>query len=136
MADKYLNASGVEAIKIYIDEQDLGLQNQIDALGEPFRMSDFSQNLNINIPSCQNDIPNTSIPNIDVTITGTVAENFALAGLLKYEIMDASNNRLNVFPVCVFSMSGQTILRVRMMAAGPDAKNARKINGTILLKHR
>lgn len=138
MADKYLNAEGVRTIKIYIDDKDADLQTQIDALGEPFRLMDFNQTLNITIPSVTTDVANTSIPNVDVIITGTVADEFAVASLAKYEVYDAASggNRLNVVPVCMFSMNGQKTLRVRMMCAGPNSKTAKRIQGAILLKHR
>lgn len=139
MADKFLNLDdAVPAIKVYVDDKDADLQSQIDALGEPFRLMDFQQTLNVTIPSVTQDISNIRIPNVDVTITGTVAENFAIASLARYEVYDniSGGNRLNVMPICVFSMSGQTVLRVRMMAAGPDSKVARRIQGAILLKHR
>ena len=124
--------------KKYVDAADAALQFQIDGLGEPFRLKDFSQTFatDINIPSCQQDIANTSIPNVDVKITGTEAENFAIAGLVKYEVTDANGARLNVWPVCQFSMDGQKTLRLRMMAAGPNSKAAKRISGAILLKHR
>lgn len=116
----------------------MDLQSQIDALGEPFRLMDFNQSLNITIPSCQNDISNTSIPNIDITITGETAEDFAIASLAKYEVYDAASggNRINCWPVCQFSMNTQKTLRVRMMCAGPNAKAAKRIQGAIILKHR
>ena len=138
MSDYFLDPDGVEAVKIYIDEKDTDLQEQIDALGEPFRLMDFSQTLSITIPSVTQDISNTSIPNVDVVITGTVADDFAIASLAKYEVYDAASggNRLNVFPVCMFSMNGQKTLRVRMMCAGPSSKAAKRIQGAILLKHR
>ena len=119
------------------------LQFQIDGLGEPFRLQDFSQQINVNIPSITSDVANTSIPNIDIDLnvidpTGKLNENFAIASLAKYEVYDAASggNRLNVTPICSFSMTGQRILRVRMMAAGTTTKTARRINGAILLKHR
>lgn len=114
------------------------LQFTVNGLGEPYRLKDFQQVFGtpITIPSVTKDISNTSIPNVDIAITGTEAEEFAIAGLLKYEVKDASNNRLNAFPICTFSMDGQKVLRVRMMVGGPDDKAAKSINGAILLKHR
>lgn len=110
----------------------------VDGLGEPYRLKDFSQTFTtaLTIPSVTQDVANTSIPNVDITITGQEAEDFAIAGLLKYEVFDASGNRLNCFPVCSFSMDGQKTLRVRMMVGGPNSKQAKRISGAILLKHR
>lgn len=110
----------------------------VDGLGEPYRLKDFTQTFTtaLTIPSVTQDIDNTSIPNVDIAITGQEATDFAIAGLLKYEVFDASNKRLNCFPVCAFSMDGQKTLRVRMMVGGPNSKQAKKISGAILLKHR
>ena len=99
---------------------------------------DFNQIINSSIPSCLNDISNTSIPNVDVLITDEMGADWAIASLAKYDVADAETggNRINVFPVCMFSMNSQKTLRLRMMAAGPNAKTAKRINGALLLKHR
>lgn len=138
MDSKYIDPDGLEAIKIYIDDKDADLQTQIDALGEPFRLLDFNQQINATIPSITTDVANTSIPNVDVIISGETADNFAIASLAKYEVYDAASggNRLNVTPICMFSMNGQKTLRLRMMAAGPNSKSAKRIQGAVLLKHR
>ena len=115
----------------------------LDGLGEPFRLKDFNQQINITIPLVSQEISNTNIPNVDIDLniidpTGALNEQFAIAGLAKYEVYDATSggNRINVFPVCSFSMNSQRVLRVRMMCAGTSAKTARRIQGAILLKHR
>lgn len=119
------------------------LKFDLNGLGEPFRLLDFQQQINISIPSITTEVSNTNIPNVDVDLnvidpTGELNNNFAIAGLVKYEVYDATNNgnRLNVTPICSFSMNGQRTLRIRMMAAGPSSKTARRIQGAILLKHR
>lgn len=114
------------------------LEFQLNGLGEPYRLKDFSQTFSspITVPVVTSNVANTSIPNIDITITGDEATDFAIAGLMKYELKDASGNRINAFPVCTFSMSGQTVLRLRMMAAGTSDVAASSIQGAILLKHR
>lgn len=126
-----------------LDEKFDDLQFQIDGLGEPFRLKDFSQTINVTIPSISADIANTQIPSVDIDLdvidpTGALNEQFAISSLGKYEVYDAvsGGNRLNVVPVCTFSMSGQRILRIRFMCAGPNPKTARRIDGAILLKHR
>lgn len=105
---------------------------------DPFMLLDFSQIIDVSIPSCLNDIANTSIPNVDVSITDELGAEWAIASIAKYEVFDAETggNRINVFPVCMFSMNRQKTLRMRMMAAGPNAKTAKLIRGAILLKHR
>ena len=139
--------SGVQlsakADKSYVDTADANLQSQIDALGEPFRLQDFNQQINAVIPSITTDVSNTNIPNVDIDLdiidpTGELNANFAIAALAKYEVYDATSggNRLNVTPICSFSMNGQRVLRVRMMCAGTTSKTARRIQGAILLKHR
>lgn len=105
---------------------------------DPFMLLDFNQIINVSIPSCLNDIPNTSITNVDVSITDEIGADWAIASLAKYEVFDAETggNRINVFPVCMFSMNRQKTLRLRMMAAGPNEKSAKRISGALLLKHR
>ena len=133
------NAQSGIAIQTQVDD----LQTQIDGLGEPFRLQDFTQQINLTIPHCNQDIPNTSIPNVDIDLdvidpTGQLNQNFAIAGLAKYEVYDAASggNRINCWPVCSFSMNSQRVLRVRMMCAGSTDKSARRISGALLLKHR
>lgn len=128
---------------IAIQTQVTNLQNQIDGLGEPFRLQDFNQQINVTIPCITEDISNTSIPNVDIDLdvidpTGQLNQNFAIASLAKYEVFDAPSggNRLNVTPVCSFSMNSQRTLRVRMMCAGTQRKIALRISGALLLKHR
>ena len=144
---KFLDDTGLARaftnLKDYIDTADQNLQFQIDGLGEPFRLQDFTQQINVTIPSITTDVANTSIPNVDIDLdvidpTGALNQNFAIAGLVKYEVFDATSggNRLNVTPICSFSMNSQRTLRVRMMCAGASSKTARRIAGALLLKHR
>ena len=133
------NAQSGVAIQTQVDN----LQTQIDGLGEPFRLQDFTQQINLTIPHCNQDIANTSIPNMDIDLdiidpTGALNQSFAIAELAKYEVYDATSggNRINCWPVCLFSMNGQRVLRIRMMCAGTTGKTARRIAGALLLKHR
>lgn len=119
------------------------LLNDVEAGKEAFLLKDFNQQINITIPSCLNDIANTSIPNVDIDLneidpTGELNSKYAIASLMKYEVHDATigGNRLNAFQVCSFSMNSQRTLRLRMMVAGPNGKTARRISGALLLKHR
>ena len=144
MSDKYVNLTdGVATLKSYIDAGDSDLQTQIDALGEPFRLQDFTQQINVQIPMVTEEIANVSIANVDIDLdiidpTGALNQDFAIASLAKYEVYDATSggNRINCFPVCSFSMNGQRVLRVRMMCAGTSRKTAKRIQGALLLKHR
>jgi hypothetical protein len=123
-------------IRITIDSSDTWTSSFVSM--DPFMLLDFQQQLNITIPSVMTDISNTSIPNVDVAINDTLGADWAIASLAKYEVYDAASggNRLNVVPVCMFSMNTQKTLRVRMMVAGANSKTARRISGAILLKHR
>ena len=119
------------------------LLNDVEAGKEAFMLKDFNQQINLTIPPVTQDIANTSIPNMDVDLneidpTGELNTKYAIAGLVKYEIYDATSggNRLNAFPVCSFSMNGQRTLRLRCMVGGPNSKTARRISGALLLKHR
>ena len=108
----------------------------VDAGKNAIMLKDFNQTINVTIPSVLNDIPNTSIPNVDISITSEEAQTWAIASLMKYEVFDSSNARLNAFQVCSFSMNQQATLRIRMMVAGSNSKTATKIHGALLLKHR
>ena len=119
------------------------LLNDVEAGKEAFMLKDFTQQINLTIPHCNQDIANTSIPNVDIDLdvidpTGELNQKYAIAGLVKYEVYDATSggNRINCWQVCSFSMNGQRTLRLRMMCAGTTSKTARRIAGAILLKHR
>lgn len=112
------------ATKAYVDSKD------------PFMLLDFNQTINVNIPYCTENIANTSIPNIDISISEELGANWAIAALAKYEVTNSSNQRINCWPVCSFSMNTQKTLRLRMMCAGTSKQAATKIAGAILLKRR
>lgn len=140
------NAAGERIVGVgdFVSQSDFDeLKFAVEGLGEPFRVHDFVQTINLSIPSIMATVANTSIPNVDIDLDiidpiGALKEEYAIAGLAKYEVYDSASggNRLNVTPVCTFSMSGQRILRVRMMAAGQTSVTARRIQGALLLKHR
>lgn len=145
MSDTSTNPVQNKVIKSYVDNATSDLQFQIDGLGEPFRLLDFTQTFSagLTIPSCNQNLANTAIANVDVDLnvidsSGALNRDFAVAGLLKYEIYDAvsGGNRLNCWPVTTFSMSGQQTLRIRMMCAGTTNQIMKRIQGTVLLKHR
>lgn len=123
-------------IRITIDSSNVWTPTFVSR--DPFMLLDFQQQLNISIPSVMNDISNTAIPNVDVSISDALGVDWAIASLAKYEVHDAASggNRINVMPICMFSMNTQKTLRIRMMAAGPNSKTARRISGAMLLKHR
>lgn len=115
------------------------LQAQIDALGEPFRVKQFASNtLNAILPCVTEDVSNTSIPNIDVSISDTEGADYQIVGMIGYEVFDAASggNRINCFPACQFTMNTQKTLRIRFMCAGTQRKTAKRISAWILLKHR
>ena len=114
------------------------LEKGVNALKTEFVLKDFNTTFSspITIPNVTSDVANTSIPNVDITIEGDEATQYAIAGMVKYEVKNASGQRLNCFPICSFSMNGQTTLRIRMMCAGSSSVQASSINGAILLKRR
>lgn len=113
------------------------LQFQIDGLGEPFRVKQFAiSDLNTTLPMVTEEVNNTSIPNIDLTIDDTEGADYQIVGMVAYEVLDASNARINCFPVCQFTMNTQKTLRVRMMCGGTTRKTANRISAWVLLKHR
>lgn len=134
-------ANNHAATKGYADTAVAALQSQIDALGEPFRVKNFSgSNYNVKIPFVTENISNTAIPNIDLSISDTEGEDYQIAGMLAYEMFDINNQRINCMPVCQFTQNTQKTLRIRMMAAGTGTEETRpiikRIACWVLLKHR
>lgn len=123
----------------YVDAADSALQTQIDALGEPFRVKNWATNsLNVEIPTCTEDVSNTSIAKMTFSITGEEGDQYQVVGMIAYEVFDAASggNRINCWPVCQFTGNGQKELSVRWMCGGTTRKTARRINAWVLLKHR
>ncbi len=116
-----------------------GLQSQIDSLGEPFRVKQWGSNtLNVEIPTCTEDISNTAIPKMVFSIDNVEGADYQIVGMIAYEVFDAASNgnRINCWPVCQFTGNGQKELSVRWMCGGTTRKTARRINAWVLLKHR
>lgn len=106
--------------------------------GEPFRVKNWTGTFDIQIPTCTTDISNTQVPKMVFSISGEEGVNYQIVGMIAYEVFDSASggNRLNVWPVCQFTGNGQKELSVRWMCGGTTAKNAKRINAWVLLKHR
>ena len=116
---------------------DAGLQAQIDALGEPFRVKQWKSNtLNVDIPCCTEDLANTAIAKMTFKIEGQEATDFQVVGMIAYEVFAANGARLNCWPVCQFTGQNQTELSVRWACMGTTRKTAASISAWVLLKHR
>lgn len=121
---------------------DTNIQSRITELetkaSTEFVLKDFSIIFDtpIEVPSVTTNIENTAIQGIDVKISDEVGVEYAIVGVMKYEVKNDAGKRLNCFPVCSFSMDGQKTLRLRMMCAGSNSVFANSINGAILLKRR
>lgn len=115
-----------------------GLQSQIDSLGEPFRVKQWANSFNVEIPTCTEDISNTAIPKMVFSIDNVEGADYQIVGMIAYEVFDAASggNRINCWPVCQFTGNGQKELSVRWMCGGTTRKTARRINAWVLLKHR
>lgn len=138
---KLLDYSGLQhydnKIRTYIDAADTGLQSQIDALGEPFRVKQWTaKNLTVEIPCCTEELANTSIAKMTFKIEGQEATDYQVVGMIAYEIFDVDGKRINCWPVCQFTGSGQTELSVRWACMGTTRKTAASISAWVLLKHR
>lgn len=138
MGDEYINPAGLAAIRDFMKSADADLQSQIDALGEPFRVKQWSNSFNVEIPTCTEDMPNTSIPKMVFAIDGVEGADYQIVGMIAYEVFDAASggNRINCWPVCQFTGNGQKELSVRWMCGGTTRKTAKRINAWVLLKHR
>lgn len=159
MSDSSTNPVQNNIIKAYVDsvKNDLGdlstlttteqsslveavneLKFNIDGLGEPFRVKQWANSFNVEIPCCTEDLNNTSIPKMVFSIDEVEGAEYQVVGMIAYEVFDAASggNRLNVWPVCQFTGNGQKELSVRWMCGGTTRKTARRINAWVLLKHR
>ena len=119
------------------------LLSDVEAGKEAFMLKDFTQTISAEIPYCTEDIANTSIAKITIDLdvidpTGELGNAYAAASLAKFEVYDAATNgnRINCWPVCMFSEGGQKKLSLRFMCAGTQRQTAKRITGAILLKHR
>lgn len=160
MADKYISLNRLNTIADWIKSKLKGLQSQLGTLtdltttdksslvnainevyeksGEPFRVKQWSNSSNVEIPTCTEDIGNTSIPKMIFSIDNVEGADYQIVGMLAYEVFDAASggNRINCWPVCQFTGNGQKELSVRWMCAGTTRKTAKRINAWVLLKHR
>lgn len=161
MSDSSENAVQNKVIKSYIDDADTNLQSKLGTLtdlttdnkdslvnainevyeksGEPFRVKQWGSNaLNVEIPTCTEDISNIAIPKMIFSIDNIEGAAYQIVGMLAYEVFDAASggNRINCWPVCQFTGNGQKELSVRWMCAGTTRKTAKRINAWVLLKHR
>lgn len=156
MSDTSENAIQNKAAKTYVDTQvgDMTALNTsaktdlvsainelkfgVDAAGEPFRVKQWANSFNVEIPCCTEDITNGSIAKMVFKIEGQEATDYQIVGMIAYEVFDAATggNRLNCWPVCQFTGQGQTELSVRWTCMGTTRKTARRINAWVLLKHR
>lgn len=107
--------------------------------GEPFRVKQWGSNtLNVEIPTCTEDISNTAIPKMVFSIDNVEGADYQIVGMIAYEVFDAASggNRINCWPACQFTGNGQKELSIRWMCAGTTRKTAKRINAWVLLKHR
>ena len=137
MPDKYINPDGVGALKTYIDTADAALQQQIDAVNETFRLYDFGQSVSGTLTPVTSNaaISGTSTGRIDIDIGAALAADWAIVGIVKWEIFNGTT-RVDSFPMYQFSMEQQRKLRVGYRTSGTENKAFTKIQGALLLKHR
>lgn len=137
MSDTSQNAVENRVIKSYVDAADRALQFQIDGLGEPYRLYDFNQTVSGTLfPVTSNTgITGTETGRIDIDIGESMAADWAIASMCKWEIFNGST-RVDAFPMYEFSMQQQRILRVGFRTSGTENKTFTKIQGALLLKHR
>ena len=106
---------------------------------EPFRIKNWgTNNLNVVIPCCTEDLGNTSIDKMVFKIEGQEAIDYQVVGMIAYEVFDAQSggNRINCWPVCQFTGENTTELSVRWMCGGTTRKTAKRVSAWVLLMHR
>lgn len=160
MGSKFLDETGLGTFRDWINGKDEYLQLQIGSLpalttdhtdnlvnainevyeksGEPFRVKQWANSFNVDIPTCTEDVSNTSIPKTVFSIDNVEGADYQIVGMIAYEVFDsaAGGNRINCWPVCQFTGNGQKELSVRWMCGGTTRKTAKRINAWVLLKHR
>lgn len=155
MADKFINSSGLSAIKSWIqtklgdlstlttdDKSSLvnALNEVYEKSGEPFRVKQWASSWvdGITIPVCTKDMSNAQIAKMIFSIDAVEGASYQIVGMIAYEVFDnvSGGNRLNVWPVCQFTGNGQKELSVRWTCMGTTDKVAKRINAWVLLKHR
>ena len=88
------------------------------------------------LPCCTEDLPNTSINGIDISLSEEEGADYMIAGMMSYEVFDANGSRINCWPVCQFTQNGQRLLRTRFMCGGTSRMTAHRIDCKVLLKRR
>lgn len=77
----------------------------------------------------------TEVEKIDITLSDEILNDWAIAGLAKYEFLNG-NARIDAIPCFEFSMEGQRILRCGFRTSGTTEKQYTKIQGALLLQRR
>ena len=164
MADKFINGTGLGAIRTWIigllgGKQDsltadstspnyyvnadvggttkqLATKDYVDSK-DPFMLLDFSQTISGTLLPVTSDtaISGASTGRIDVTVPTEYQDEWAIASIAKWEIKNGST-RVDAFPMYSFSMSGQKVMRVGYRTSGSSNKSFTTIAGAMLLKHR
>ena len=106
--------------------------------GEPFRVKQWANSFNVEIPTCTEEINNTDITKMVFSIDNVEGADYQIVGMIAYEVFDSATGgkRINCWPVCQFTGNGQKELSVRWMCGGTTRKTAKRINAWVLLKHR
>lgn len=113
------------------------LKSGLDALGEPFRVKQWTdKTLNVEIPCCTEDLANTAIAKMTFKIVGQEATDYQVVGMIAYEVFGSDGKRINCWPVCQFTGGGQTELNVRWTCMGTTRRTAASISAWVLLKRR
>lgn len=117
-----------------------GNLNYKDAKGNVFEFKKgyierffFDEIIDVSIPSCVNDIPNSSIDRIDLTIPQEFVSDWRVLSLCTWELFDEQEKRINAIPVSIFTINGRTTLAFKMVTIGPNSKNAKRIKCEVLL---
>ena len=97
---------------------------------------EVQQTVDFEIPLMSEDIPNTSIPSIDINLTTEQAAIYKAVTIGKYEVKDAAGKRINCSPVAIWTQNQQSLIRIRLLACGTIRQRAKSISCTVFCSVR
>ena len=95
---------------------------------------DFGQSVNKTLKPILS--PTSKPVDIDIALPSRYQKDWALASMVKYEVFDSRNNRVEINIGAMFSMDGQKVLRIKAFAFGAEEKQISHIRGALLLAKR
>ena len=129
-----VNKPAIDGVELTSETKlaDLGIDNRTDTM-----LFDFGLDLDKTILSVTSTASQDSVANaIDAKMPADLHEDWKIAGLVKWELKDASGKRIEAMPTTVFTMDGQTTMRMWFRTPGSENKVVKRFSGAMLLTKR